>query len=199
MKDWLAILTVLAWPIIPLFWIPVHGFSKIFKKIGIFTYFIPASIYPFLAYFIYSHKDYIVNFKINLPVGFQVLGYPLFLIGLLLHIWTGILLNFWGLIGLPEISTKYKGKLVTEGAFNIVRHPTYLAHTLIFLGVFLITEVLTVGIVTLLDFIVINLIVIPLEERELYVRFGKDYENYKEKVRDRILPLRKVLLFFLRT
>jgi protein-S-isoprenylcysteine O-methyltransferase Ste14 len=48
--------------------------------------------------------------------------------------------------------------------------------------VFLITGVVTVGIVTLLDFVVMNAVVIPLEERELGGRFGEEYKKYKERV-----------------
>ena len=77
---------------------------------------------------------------------------------------------------------------MAEGPFSIVRHPTYLAHTLIFSGVFLITEVTSVGIITLLDFIIINTIIIPLEEKELLSRFGEDYEFYKKKVPSRFFP-----------
>jgi protein-S-isoprenylcysteine O-methyltransferase Ste14 len=88
----------------------------------------------------------------------------------------------WGLIGLPEVSTRIKGKLVTEGPFSVVRHPTYFAHTLIFSGIFLITGVGAVGIITLLDFLVVFVLIIPLEEKELLNRFGKDYNLYRERV-----------------
>ena len=51
-----------------------------------------------------------------------------------------------------------------------------------FFGIFLITETAAVGIVTLLDFVLVNVIIIPLEDRELLKRFGENYKKYKEKV-----------------
>jgi protein-S-isoprenylcysteine O-methyltransferase Ste14 len=190
MKDLLAIITIIIWPVVPLFWIPVHGLSKIFKRLGICTYIMPAVIWPPLAYAIYLNKDFFLRFKVSIPFILQIFGFLLFLTGGILQLWTGFLLGLWGLMGLPEVSKGFRGRLITNGPFSIVRHPTYLAHTLMFLGIFLITEVLAVGIITLLDVVVINLIVIPLEERELLDRFGKEYKEYTEKVRDRFFPLK---------
>ncbi|MDH5203170.1 MAG: hypothetical protein OEW69_07935, partial [Nitrospirota bacterium] len=60
--------------------------------------------------------------------------------------------------------------------------------TLMFSGVFLITGVIPVVIITILDFLVINVLVIPLEERELLNRFKEDYELYQKKVPSRFFP-----------
>jgi protein-S-isoprenylcysteine O-methyltransferase Ste14 len=56
------------------------------------------------------------------------------------------------------------------------------------MGVFLFTEVGATGIAALLDFFIIITIVIPLEERELLMRFGKEYEEYRQRVRSRFFP-----------
>jgi protein-S-isoprenylcysteine O-methyltransferase Ste14 len=45
--------------------------------------------------------------------------------------------------------------------------------------------------VAVLDALVVNAMVIPLEERELVERFGKEYEEYRRKVPSRFLPLRR--------
>lgn len=182
MTDLLAIITIILWPVIPLFWIPVHGLSKIFKKLGLFTYIMPLVTWLPLVYLIYQNKYFLLQFKIDIPVVLNIIGILLLVIGTFLHIWTGLLLGIWGLVGLSEISTIIKSRFVREGPFSVVRHPTYLAHTLMFSGIFLITEVLIVFILTLLDFILINLLIIPLEERELAIRFGEEYRLYKKKV-----------------
>jgi protein-S-isoprenylcysteine O-methyltransferase Ste14 len=111
----------------------------------------------------------------------------LLIFGALLHMWTAKLLGV-GIIGVPEIFVKIKENIVTEGPFSLVRHPTYLSHTLIFSGVFLITGVVAVGILTVLDLIIITIIVIPLEEKELLLRFGGGYVHYKKKVPSRFFP-----------
>lgn len=170
------------WPVVPLFWIPVHGFSRIFKKLGTLTYIMPLITWPIVAYLIYNNRILLLQFKLDLHMILNITGIFFLLSGAMLHIWTGRLLGIWGLMGLPEISAKVRGRLVTELPFSIVRHPTYLAHTMMFLGVFLITGVAAVGVVTVIDFIAINILIIPLEDKELLTRFGEDYMTYKQKV-----------------
>jgi protein-S-isoprenylcysteine O-methyltransferase Ste14 len=180
--DFLAFITILVWPAVPLFWIPVHGFPKFFRKLDVLTYVVPLVLWLPLGYFVIIYRDALVSFRIDLPVVVKIAGLLFFGAGTLLHLWTGELLGIKGLIGLPEISWKVKSRLVMKGPFSVVRHPTYLAHTLLFAGVFLITGVVAVGIVTFLDFVVMNAVVIPLEEKELASRFGEEYKEYKERV-----------------
>lgn len=182
MSDFVALITIIIWPIVPLFWIPVHGLSRIFKRLGILTYVMPLITWLPLAYLIYSQRFFLLQFKTAFPTTLNITGIIFLVAGTLLHIWTGKLLGLWGLVGLPEISSKIKSKLVADGPFSIVRHPTYLAHTVMFFGIFLITETAAVGIITLLDFVLVNAIIIPLEDRELLKRFGEDYKKYKERV-----------------
>jgi protein-S-isoprenylcysteine O-methyltransferase Ste14 len=182
MSDFLALMTIIFWPVIPLFWIPVHGLSRILKRLGFLTYLLPLVTWVPLAYLIYSLKIFILQFKMKFPFILNISGIPILVLGILLHIWTGKLLGLWGLIGLPEIYTRIKGKLVTEGPFSIVRHPTYFAHILIFSGVFLITGVVSVGIITIIDIFLIHIFIIPLEEKELLNRFGEEYRLYRKRV-----------------
>lgn len=188
MSEILAIVTIMVWPVVPLFWIPVHGFPEIVKRLGLLSYIMPLVTWIPLAYIIYTHKDFLLYYRVEFPFLLNIIGIFFLTIGTLLHIWTGRLLGLWGLMGLPEISAKVKGRLVTEGPFSIVRHPTYLAHTIMFLGIFIFTEVIAVGIITLFDFIIVNGIIIPLEDRELTARFGMEYEEYKKRVRKRFIP-----------
>jgi protein-S-isoprenylcysteine O-methyltransferase Ste14 len=180
--DYLAFVTILAWPAVPLFWIPVHGFPRFFRKIERMSYLVPLVLWVPVAYFVVIHRDFLLRFRLELPLAVRILGLALFMAGTALQVWTGQLLGMKGLIGLPEISPKAHGRLTTEGPFSVVRHPTYLAHTIMFAGVFLITRVTSVGVITLVDLIVINSVVIPLEERELDARFGEEYRRYKERV-----------------
>lgn len=188
MTDFLAFITVILWPVIPLFWIPVHFASKFFKKLGLFTYVMPLLTWLPLVYFIYKNRNVLLHYKIDIPVVLNITGIIFVICGTFLHIWTARLLGFLGIIGLPEISTKVKGRLVTKGPFSIIRHPTYLAHTLMFLGIFLLTEVVVVGVITILDLIIITILLIPLEERELLSRFGEEYKLYKIEVPSKIFP-----------
>jgi protein-S-isoprenylcysteine O-methyltransferase Ste14 len=182
LTDLIALLTIIIWPIIPLFWIPVHGLASFFKRIGGFTYIMPALLWPPLAYFIYLNRAFFLNYRIDPGPFARIAGLVILAGGAMLQIWTGRLLTLLGLMGLSEVSRKAGGRLVTEGAFSFVRHPTYLAHTLMFGGVFLLSGVIAVGVVTLLDLIIVNAVIIPLEEKELLGRFGEEYAKYKKSV-----------------
>ncbi len=188
LSDFLAIMTILFWLVIPLFWIPVHISTNFFKKLGLLTYLIFILIWLPLTLCIYINKGYLLQLKIVFPTLINIIGITLLVVGLILHIWTARLLSLLGIIGVPEISSKVKRKLITKGPFSIMRHPTYFAHTLIFLGVFLLSEVVVVGVITLVDFIIVNSIIIPLEEKELIKHFGIEYILYKEKVTYRFFP-----------
>ena len=188
MWDFLALVTIMIWPAIPIFWIPLHFATDFFSKLGLLTYVMPLIIWLPLAYLVYRHRVSLLQLKAELPLILNVVGIPFFICGTLLHVWTARLLGIWGIIGVPEIYRETEEKLVTEGPFSIVRHPTYLAHTLIFSGVFLITESVVVGIIAVIDFVIVNAVIIPLEEKELLKRFGDDYKLYKERIPSRFFP-----------
>ncbi len=182
MTDLIALLAIIVWPVIPLFWIPVHGLSRFFKRIGIFTYIMPALIWPPLAYLIYLNRAFFLHYRIDLHPLIRITGALILIAGIMLQIWTGRLLSLLGLMGLPEVSPKAKGRLVTGGAFSFVRHPTYLSHTLMFAGAFLLSGVIATGVVALLDFLTVNIVIIPLEEKELLSRFSEEFVRYKKRV-----------------
>lgn len=189
--DGIALLAVIAWPVIPLFWIPVHCLPRFFKRIGFFTYLLPAVLWWPLVYVIYRHRDMVLQHTVSFPLALIIMGWVLFVAGLALQVWTLLLLTLPGITGVPEITSKVAGRIVTTGPFSIVRHPTYLSHTLLFLGVFLLTEVTAAGIIALLDVIVINTVIVPLEERELLARFGGEYEQYRKKVPSAVFPVKR--------
>lgn len=188
LREVIAFLTILIWPVVPLFWIPVHGLSRFFKKIGLLTYLLPLLTGIPVSLFIIKYREWLLGHTIELPLILNLMGLFLTTLGTLLHLWTGKLLGLWGLMGIPEVSKRVKSKLIAEGPFKIVRHPTYLAHTMLFVGIFLLTEVITVGLLTLTDFLIVNLLIIPLEERELSERFGVKYSEYCKKVRNKFFP-----------
>lgn len=184
----LALITIMVWPLIPLFWIPVHLRTGFFKRLGLMTYAMPLITWLPVAWVIYSHRNFLLQPKTEMHLLLRIAGIALLICGTSLHAWTARLLGIWGIIGVPEISAAIREDIISEGPFSIVRHPTYLAHTLMFSGVFLITGSVVVGIVAVLDFVLVNAAIIPLEERELFKRFGGEYAAYKKKVPARFFP-----------
>jgi protein-S-isoprenylcysteine O-methyltransferase Ste14 len=182
LTDLLALATITVWPVIPLFWIPVHCSPGIFRRLGSLTYLMPTLLWPPLAYLIFDSREMLLRYRLDLPLPVRISGAFVLAAGVALQIWTGVLLSIRGLMGIPEISPGKSDRLVSGGAFSVVRHPTYLSHTLMLAGMFLLTDVASVGVVALLDFAVINAFVIPLEEKELTARFGNGYIEYQKKV-----------------
>ncbi|MDH5769423.1 MAG: hypothetical protein OEZ31_10790, partial [Nitrospirota bacterium] len=74
MTDFIAISTVIIWPVIPLFWIPVHFVSKLFKNLGLLTYIMPLIAWLPFAYFIYKNRNIFLQSKIDVAVGLNILG-----------------------------------------------------------------------------------------------------------------------------
>lgn len=188
MKEKIALTIVLLWPIIPIFWIILHGIPKLVKRIKFFIYPLVFLIFIGIAYILLKNKSFLFSTKIHLQYFLNICGYLIFFSGLILHTWTLLLLTLPGITGVPEIKNDKNFSLITKGPFSIVRHPTYLAHTMIFLGAFLFTQYTILLIITFLDFLLVNLIIIPLEEKELTKRMGEKYIQYQKKVRWKFIP-----------
>ncbi len=98
----------------------------------------------------------------------------------------GIVLREWAVMVLGKhftvrVQVHEKAKLVTQGPYNYIRHPSYTGSLLIFIGLSL-----AVGswLGTLLA-LAVNLIAykyrIRVEEEALQEAFGSDYEEYKKR------------------
>lgn len=188
MLDLLAIITIMFWLVIPLFWIPVHFFSVSYRKIGLKAYLLPVFTWLPCCFLIYMNRGLLLQYRITIPCLLLVAGWILLVAGTFLHIWTARLLDIWGIIGVPEVSSRVHTDLISRGPFSVVRHPTYFAHTILFSGAFLATGVVSVGIITMIDFLLVNALIIPLEEKELLNRFGKTFDDYRKKVPYRFIP-----------
>jgi len=189
--DLFALVALLLWPAIPLFWIPVHCLPGFFRRLGFFTYILPFITWVPVALLTFELREFLLSYHLALNTLLHVIGALLFILGAGLQTWTLVLLTLPGIMGMPEVTRAVPGRLVTTGPFAVIRHPTYLSHSLMLLGLFLWTGVTALGIVTLLDVLAVNSAVIPLEERELSERFGNEYEEYRRKVPSRFLPLHR--------
>jgi protein-S-isoprenylcysteine O-methyltransferase Ste14 len=189
LPDAVAFAVLVLWPAIPLFWIPVHSLPSFFRRLGFTTYILPLITWLPVAVFMFKSREFMLSFRFLLPEVLQVTGIFLFIVGACLQIWTIALLTLPGIIGMPEVTRTVPGSLVATGPFSVMRHPTYLSHTLMFLGLFLWTGLTALAVVTIVDALVVSYLIIPLEERELLARFGKEYEVYCQKVTARFVPI----------
>ncbi len=190
-SDLLAMAALLLWPAIPLFWVPVHCVPGFFRRLGFLTYLLPFITWLPIAFLVYRLRHVLLQYRAVFPAAVTIPGLFIFILGAALQAWTLLLLTLPVIMGMPEVTNAVSGKLVTGGPFGIVRHPTYLSHTLMLLGLFLMTGVTALGIVTAVDALIVAVAVIPLEEKELLQRFGGEYEEYRRKVPSRFLPFRR--------
>lgn len=129
-----------------------------------------------------TFQDFILSQELTLGL-LSVLGALFFVLGLSLNAWTAKLLGWKSLLAYSELKPETGPRKPMElGPFSLVRHPTYLAHSLIFVGVFLMTGFTGTGALALVDFLISYFLTIPLEERELNGRFRGAYRRYQKRV-----------------
>ena len=108
------------------------------------------------------------------------LGYLFVLPGLIL----------WGTAVIQLLTGFPKGKLVTTGAYGVVRNPIYASVTWFILpGVALLTLSWVYLVPSIFLYVGVN-IFIGVEEKQLTQAFGKEYEDYLARV-DRLVPFKK--------
>jgi protein-S-isoprenylcysteine O-methyltransferase Ste14 len=178
LSDAIALIVIMFWPVIPLWWIPVHGANRLIKKLGFAIYPIIFIIWFFIAYLIYMNRAFLLGFPINFSIIIRTVGILLAFVGTILQLWALKTLSARVITGVPEVINGETARLVVEGPFSRVRHPTYLSHSLFFIGIFLSTGIMATGFVALIDFIIVALIIVPMEEHELLSRFGDEYRLY---------------------
>jgi protein-S-isoprenylcysteine O-methyltransferase Ste14 len=118
-----------------------------------------------------------------LPAGLhflQPVGYVLLVPGLLL--WATAVVQL--LVGFPQ------GKLVTTGAYGVVRNPIYSSVTFFILPAVTLLTLTWVYLVASVCLYAGVMIFIGAEEQQLTQAFGKPYQAYLVRV-DRLVPFRK--------
>jgi protein-S-isoprenylcysteine O-methyltransferase len=102
----------------------------------------------------------------------------LFIFGAFFNEWARSLLGKqWS--GAARILKEHK--LITSGPYSVVRHPMYFANILMYIGcLIIIRSYILFGLFLIL--IAILSYRIKIEEKELFNKFGKEYEEYKKKV-----------------
>jgi protein-S-isoprenylcysteine O-methyltransferase Ste14 len=114
-------------------------------------------------------------------IGFLMpLGYLLLLLGLLL----------WGTAVIQLLTGFSKGRLVTTGAYNIVRNPIYSSVTFFILPAVALVTLTWVYLVASVFLYAGVMIFIGHEEKQLAAAFGREYSDYQARV-DRMVPLRR--------
>ena len=100
----------------------------------------------------------------------------------------GIILNIWSDLLFKKKKTTVKphktpSLLVISGPFRISRHPMYLGMVAILLGTAILHGTLITFLFPIIFIILMEIVFISTEEKNLEKAFGEKYLNYKKKVR----------------
>lgn len=185
MFDELGLMMVMMWPAIPMFLIELHSAANFWRRLGLWTYLVVVLEWLPIAFVLYLSRETILYLQISFEEPFLFLGIVLVAAGIVLHSWTAKLLGIKATIGYSELKPSdesIKTNLIMSGPFSVVRHPSYWAHTSIIAGFFLITGVVTLGIIAIIDLGITYFITTTLEDKELVDRFGDQYKKYQKTV-----------------
>lgn len=178
-----ALLVWMVWLIaVPLLLLMVPASPGLWRRIGALTYLMIFVIWVPIAYSVYAGQSILLYAWIRFPITVNLIGMIFMATGMVLHAWTIKLLGIRASVGYEVIKPKMNGKLVTSGPFSVVRHPSYLAHSFMLLGAFLMTGFPSLGFLTLADFFLSYFVITRLEERELIHRFGQRYVDYQRRI-----------------
>ncbi len=108
------------------------------------------------------------------------MGYLLLLLGIIL----------WGFAVIQLMTGFSKGKLVTTGAYGVVRNPIYSSVTFFILPALALMTLTWVYFAASVFLYAGVMIFIGKEEKQLRKAFGSEYEDYIARV-DRLVPLKR--------
>lgn len=147
----------------------------------------PAALLPALIYLAGIAASILLGVLVPLPWIGPPLADILFAAGFLL-IAAVIAIHVSALRGLARAGADLmKGKaadqLVTTGAFAVTRNPMYLANTLLLIAGGFIDGNLWFLAAALVAALLVQLLAVRPEEKQLEARFGKRYRDYAKRVR----------------
>jgi len=179
----LALLVYLLVPPSFLYWLFVHPFIGLWRRLGqrsstVILWLLILCMAVIL--FVFRHQA----LALHTPVSFWHVyaGALLLLVGLVMRLRIKQDLPVKGLIGQAELQGNGDPvTLATGGLYARMRHPRYVQIFLVLLGYALITGYLAIYVIWLL-YLPVILLVIFLEERELLHRYGESYREYRRQV-----------------
>lgn len=108
-------------------------------------------------------------------------GIPILAFGFGWMIWTLRSLSVRRAFGKELFTNGRDSTLVTTGPYSLSRNPLYFSAAILFVGWFLVLRWTPIAILTVL-FLILFMLVGRWEQRELTERFGKAYQDYKQRV-----------------
>ncbi|MFW9903640.1 MAG: methyltransferase family protein [Candidatus Thorarchaeota archaeon] len=141
------------------------------------------------GFIVFSLLIFLISLAIDTVLGMPrllltplnlIISIPILILALSLILWSSLL--FAKAKGTP-VPFSPPMKLVHSGPYAYIRNPIVLGYILVFLGIgFFFGSISLVLIITPFYFLLLILEIKLIEEPELEKRFGKEYQEYKERV-----------------
>ena len=179
----IALFLVVFAPASVLFWVVVHPLAPFWRRAGYrWGYAAGLALSAAVAVACYRTRGWIAATDVGPHMVTAGPGIALLIVAAALRRNLQRQLRSSILLGVPELAPdKYPGQLLTDGIYARVRHPRYAQIVVAVLGWALLSNHLAAYLAVLVVMAVLAL-VIPLEERELAERFGREYEAYRRRV-----------------
>ncbi len=195
----LAVICLVSFPGAVVFWWIIHPFIDFWRRVGMvaaYTTGFGMMILIGVAMFFLRHQlmgQDLGTYWCLIVVGFLIYG-----VSALMEVQCRKLLKLRTLVGVPELKNEQSSEqLISQGIYQLVRHPRYLTIIVGMTGISSIINYLGIYILTLLMIPGLYLIAL-FEEHELLVRFGDAYRQYRASV-PRLFPTRASFENFRRT
>lgn len=177
-----AVLTVVGLPPAIAWWYLVHPFVDFWRRIGARGTIWTVGVLMVAAMVgLWFVRAPLVGRDLGTDWTLAGLGFGLMVVSGYLGVKRKRYLTLRILAGVPELSERDRGHLLTEGPYAHVRHPRYVEVVIGMLGYAMVANYAGVYLVVLLCLPALHGVVV-LEERELAERFGAEYADYRARV-----------------
>jgi protein-S-isoprenylcysteine O-methyltransferase Ste14 len=163
-------------------WYLIHPFAGFWRRLGtVATFSIVYALLISACLVLWEFRRMLLGADLGTQPALLVLAVPAAIVGIIIARRRRRLLSSRILMGVPEISTKDKGRLLTEGIYAKTRNPRYLELLAFAFAYVAFANYAGTWVLYVLSFPAIHLVVL-LEERELRDRFGAEYDEYRRRV-----------------
>jgi protein-S-isoprenylcysteine O-methyltransferase Ste14 len=168
-------------------WYLIHPFTSFWRRLGtVASFCVIYSILISACLLLWEFSPALLGSDLGFEPLLLVLAVPAAAAGAVIARRRRKYLNQRILVGVPEISTADKGRLLCEGIYARTRNPRYLEFLAFSFAYVAFANYSGTWVLYALTFPAIHVVVL-LEERELRERFGAEYEDYCRRV-PRYLP-----------
>ena len=183
-----AVLTVIGYPPVLVFWLLVHPLIGFWRTVGPgLTYMATLAVLAGVGVALYAFRGAILATEYGASGPLIALSAVAMGLSVAIEVACRRKLDAATLVGVPELAAGGRpGRLLQDGVYARVRHPRYVSGAFGVIALALFTNYLAVYIIAAVYFPVIHLVTM-LEENELADRFGEEYRRYARRV-PRFIP-----------